>query len=64
MFAKRTARKGFTLIEIIFAVAIMSVSLIGISSIISMSGNQATRMEDEREASELAISLKNCVASF
>lgn len=29
-----------------------------------MSGNQATRIEDEREISELALSLKTCVASF
>lgn len=64
MFAKRTSAEGFTLIEIIFAVAILSVSLIGVSGIISMSGNQATRIEDEREITELALSVKTCVASF
>ncbi len=64
MFAKRNHADGFSLIEIIFAVSILSVSLIGVSAIISMSGNQATRIEDEREISELALSLKTCVASF
>ncbi|MFB0964269.1 MAG: type II secretion system protein [Patescibacteria group bacterium] len=67
MFAKRTKtvfQGGFTLVEIIFAVAIISVSLIGVSAIISMSGNQATRIEDEREASELALSVKTCVGGF
>lgn len=67
MFARRTKttfRDGFTLVEIIFAVAIISVSLIGVSAIISMSGNQATRIEDEREVSELALSVKTCVTSF
>lgn len=64
MFAKRTSLGGFTLIEIIFAVSIISVSLIGVSAIISMSGNQATRIEDEREISELALSIKTCVSSF
>lgn len=64
MSANRTSGGGFTIIEIIFAVAIISVSLIGVSSIISMSGNQATRIEDEREISELALSVKTCVANF
>ncbi len=66
MSAKRksASKSGFTLVEIIFAVAILSVSLIGVSSIISMSGNQATRLEDEREISELALSVKTCAASF
>ena len=60
----RPSREGFTLVEIVFAVAIISVSLIGVSAIISMSGNQATRIEDERDVSELALSAKTCVTGF
>lgn len=56
--------EGFTMVEIVFAVAIISVTLIGVTAIISMSGNQATRIEDEREMAELALSVKTCVASF
>lgn len=52
------------MVEIVFAVAIISVTLIGVTAIISMSGNQATRIEDEREMAELALSVKTCVASF
>lgn len=67
MFAKRTRaadRQGFTMVEIVFAVAIISVTFIGVTAIISLSGNQATKIEDEREMAELLLSVKTCVASF
>ena len=56
-----SSRNGFTLVEVVFAVAIISATLIGISSLISMGGKQATRAEDEREVASLCLSVRTCV---
>lgn len=58
------SHNAFTLAEILFAVAIISVSFIGVSALISLGGRQATRIEDEREISDLALSVETCVKSF
>ncbi|MDQ1344401.1 MAG: hypothetical protein QG650_1122 [Patescibacteria group bacterium] len=60
-FGKRSA---FTLAEIIFAVAIISVSLLGASALISTGGRQASQAEDDRESSDLLLSVRTCVSSF
>ena len=58
------ARNGFTLVEVVFAVAIISATLIGISSLISMGGKQAARAEDEREMASLCLSVRTCAKSL
>lgn len=65
MSAKRRSRpKGFTLVEIVIAATIITVSLVGVSSLISSGAKQSVRSEDDREATELLASVKTCVLSF
>jgi prepilin-type N-terminal cleavage/methylation domain-containing protein len=57
-------RKGFSFVEILIAVAILSTVLIGTYSFISAGGREASRLENLREMSGLLLSAKACVGSF
>lgn len=56
--------KGFTLVEILIAVAVLTTVMLGTSALISTGGKQASRLEDDRELSDLLLSAKNCVGTF
>jgi prepilin-type N-terminal cleavage/methylation domain-containing protein len=57
-------RTGFSLVEILLAVTILTIVLTGTYSIVASGAKEASRVENGREISSLLFSAKACVESF
>lgn len=55
---------AFSIIEIIFAVAILATGMLGTYALISGGSREAVRSENSQEMAGMLLSAKTCVQSF